>query len=116
MLPARHAWRRGLGAHGFRQEHVTFGPKGVVQFICGRVSYFTRFPAPKCHEWSFPEGRACHDTAAITGQFALAGRELVNLRLARLCRLFNRAADIGGYSGRRDARHLMARLAPLKTP
>ena len=55
----------------------------------------------------------CHDPTAITGQFALAGRKLVVLRLARLCCLFARAAGIGGYRGHRGDRHLMARLAPL---
>src|SRR6266566_3119594 len=52
----------------------------------------------------------CHDPTAITGQFALAGRKLVVLRLARLCCLFARAAGIGGYRGHRGDRHLMARL------
>ncbi len=60
-----------------------------------------------------PKGRACHDTAAITGQFAMADRELVILRLARLSCLFARTTGAGRYRGSRGDRHLMARLAPL---
>ncbi len=53
----RETWR---AAGPFRQEHVTFGLRalgqtpgrthGAAVYFASRVSYFTRFPAPRCHE------------------------------------------------------------------
>jgi hypothetical protein len=48
-----------------------------------RVNYFTRVPAPSCHESFALGGGVGHDTASDPGQLALTGRELVVLRLAR---------------------------------
>ena len=60
---------------------------------------------------SHPKSRVRHDTAANTGQFPLAGRELAIVRLARLSCLFPRAADLGGYRSCRGDHYLVAPLA-----
>jgi hypothetical protein len=87
----------------------------------GRVAGLTCPPHELLHSTSRNQavklstlgGGVGHDTASDPGQLALAGRELVVLRLARPPRVFAGAADVGGYRGCRSDHHLMEQLAGL---